>query len=144
MDFITLRRLWDGVLGHCLSDDDRHTYRDAIAEIEEYNNKVCVWPHNEHCFTSVLAVPYYNDCYTQHWECVNEHGRVCVVTADSLDSALEVWLDNSPTVLHEDLNDWAFTDDGELNDGYYYQATAAPNSTGIVDLGHYWAINELR
>lgn len=95
---------------------------------------------------------YVESSGTTPWLLCNEHGLDALIIAQSFDSALEEYLDESKAIAVEDMPEaygletqaqleQADPDSLNLEQGYHYQPNAG-GGTGIASLGHYWTLSQ--
>jgi hypothetical protein len=88
----------------------------------------------------------------KHYLLLDETGPLMLVKATSWDEAFDAILDALPSIEPDDLPDayglnnldeleQADPNDLDLDYGYYYQPNSG-GTTGIVNLGHYWTMEE--
>ena len=86
------------------------------------------------------------------WVCGHEFGPTHLIKAPSFDAAFEELLDNSPAIDDTDipeafgfdsLEDFQHADQNTINlvEGYYFMPNFG-GTNGIVNLGHYWWMQE--
>jgi hypothetical protein len=96
----------------------------------------------------------YDDMFGQLYVAGFEHGPTMLIRADSLQTAWEIWVDETPPIDPDEVNEAHGIPDGEIFDadildadipdlveGYHYQSNVT--GTGIVNMGHYAWLEQL-